>query len=218
MTQPREYRIIPIHEDFSLPGDVRFWEGIEVAPVDHYLWLDNGYKPRVEARACYSPSYLYVYFRAFEPAIRVRYTRLQDPVWKDSCVEFFVDPFPEKEAGYINIETNAIGTMLIYFGPGRQKRSPIPAEDLKDFEIVPSVEAPVDGPYGADFWTLAYRVPLALFEKYYGDRVGPGREARGNFYKCGDETAIPHYGAWNPVLTPKPDFHRPEYFGRLLFL
>jgi hypothetical protein len=71
--------------------------------------------------------------------------------------------------------------------------------------------------YGADFWALAYRLPLSLFEKYYSGRIAPGRVARANFYKCGDETEIPHYGAWNPVGSPKPDFHLPEYFGRILF-
>ncbi len=218
MKNNREYKIKRIHEDFSLPGESRFWEGIPAASVDHYLWLDNGYRPRVEARVCYSPNNLYVHFIAYEPRIRVKFTRFQDPVWKDSCVEFFVDPFPEKKVGYINIETNAVGAMLIHIGPDRKTRPPISAEDLKGLEIVTSVKEPVDGLHGADFWTLAYKIPLALFEKYYGDRIAPGRQARGNFYKCGDETEIPHYGAWSPVDSPKPDFHLPEFFGRLLFL
>ena len=37
---------------------------------------------------------------------------------------------------------------------------------------------------------------------------------RGNFYKC-DESVHPHFGVWNPVATPQPDFHRPECFGIL---
>ena len=41
--------------------------------------------------------------------------------------------------------------------------------------------------------------------------------ANANFYKCGDETQKPHYLSWNPVKTSKPDFHRPEYFGKLIF-
>jgi hypothetical protein len=44
-----------------------------------------------------------------------------------------------------------------------------------------------------------------------------GHVARANFYKCGDETETPHFGAWSPVQTPQPDFHRPEFFGRLVF-
>ena len=40
---------------------------------------------------------------------------------------------------------------------------------------------------------------------------------RGNIYKCGDRTAHPHYLSWAPIGTPSPDFHRPEYFGEVLF-
>ena len=42
------------------------------------------------------------------------------------------------------------------------------------------------------------------------------KAVRGNFYKCGDKTAHPHFVSWNPVGTPSPDFHRPEFFGELL--
>ena len=38
-----------------------------------------------------------------------------------------------------------------------------------------------------------------------------------NFYKCGDKQVEPHYLSWNPVLTDNPDFHRPEYFGKVIF-
>jgi len=217
MSPLAEYRVRNIHEDFSLPGESGFWEGVPAAKVEHYLWLKNGYQPRVEARLCLSPNFLYVFFKAWESRVRLTYTNFQDPVYKDSCVEFFVDPFPEKGLGYINIETNALGTMLIHHGKDRGTRRPIPREDLAGFEVRPSIKAPVTGEHGADQWTLAYRLPLSLFEKYYGARLASGCVARGNFYKCGDLAEFPHYGAWNPVGSPEPDFHLPEYFGRILF-
>jgi hypothetical protein len=39
---------------------------------------------------------------------------------------------------------------------------------------------------------------------------------RANFYKCADNTRIPHYVSWNPIEVASPDFHRPEFFGELL--
>ncbi len=51
----------------------------------------------------------------------------------------------------------------------------------------------------------------------YGRDISPGHRAAANFYKCGDETAVPHYGAWSPIDTPQPDFHRPEFFGEVVF-
>jgi hypothetical protein len=43
-----------------------------------------------------------------------------------------------------------------------------------------------------------------------------GKRMKGNFQKCGDKTKFPHYGSWNRIDTPEPDFHRPEYFGDLI--
>ncbi len=55
-----------------------------------------------------------------------------------------------------------------------------------------------------------------LFKNYYGREVKPGLEGRANFYKCGDETEFPHYGAWS-LRDGGPDFHRPEFFGSIVF-
>jgi hypothetical protein len=191
----------------------------EIAPLElgHYLWLANGYEPRVEARLGWSPRFLYVRFLAEEKRVRVRYTKFQEPVYKDSCVEFFIDMFPAKGLGYVNFETNAAGALLAAFGPDRSRREPLWPEDLADFAIEASVRGPVDGEHGADAWSLEYRVPMALFRKLYGEAIRPGHRAAANFYKCGDETEVPHYGAWSPVGTPAPDFHRPEFFGELVF-
>ena len=50
--------------------------------------------------------------------------------------------------------------------------------------------------------------------------IDPGRlpsSIRANFYKCADRTAHPHFLAWNRVDAPAPDFHRPDFFGELIF-
>ncbi len=212
-----EYGITRLIRDGDLVRDARLWKDVPALHISNYLWLHNNYEPRAEVRLCYSAAYLYVYFRVEERQIRVRFSKFQDPVYKDSCVEFFIDPFPGKPMGYINIETNALGTMLIAIGRDRERRTPLRPSDLKGFECEASVKRPTDGFHGADFWTLRYRLPFSLFKRYYGDEISPGHRARGNFYKCGDETKYPHYGAWSPVMTPSPDFHRPEFFGKIIF-
>jgi hypothetical protein len=217
MEELPEYRVPRLKRDFSLPGEPSFWRTIPVLKINHYLWLDNDYRPLVEVRLGYSRQNLYVHFDVFEAKVRVRFTRFQDPVYKDSCVEFFVDPFPDKKVGYINFETNALGSLLVAVGPDRKRRTPIPPADLAHFDIVSSIKRPISGYHGAEFWTLVYKLPLSLFEKYYRSKMIAGHVARANFYKCGDETETPHFGAWSPVQTPQPDFHRPEFFGRLVF-
>jgi hypothetical protein len=202
-------------EDFGydLPGP-ETWDALPLLLVDRYLWLKNGYEPRVEVRLCWSPRFLYVRFRVGERRAPVRYTKFQDPVYKDSCVEFFVDMFPEKRMGYVNFEMNAAGTLLAAFGPDRAHRRPLWPEDVADMSVRSGQD---DRPEVGDSWHVEYAVPMALFRKLYGQAVQPGDRAAANFYKCGDESEVPHYGAWSPVGTPAPDFHRPEFFGEIVF-
>jgi hypothetical protein len=60
-------------------------------------------------------------------------------------------------------------------------------------------------------------VPLELLGLAAGNRLA-GVECRGNIYKCGDALPVPHYVSWRPIDTPDPDFHRPEYFGQIVFV
>lgn len=211
------YEVARVGRDFSVGAPPAAWKDLRPLEVGHYLWLDNGYEPHVEARLCYSARFLYVRFDVREARVRARFTRFQDPVYKDSCVEFFIDAFPAERRGYLNFEANALGTFLVQFGPDRSSRRSLTKTDLRGLEARASLKHPVDGAIPGGHWALAYRMPLSLFRRIYGKEIGPGVRSRANFYKCGDETEVRHYGAWNPVGTPAPDFHRPEFFGTLVF-
>ena len=65
-------------------------------------------------------------------------------------------------------------------------------------------------------WELALSLPYTLFQ---GTVLSPkpGDTMHGNFYKCGDELPEPHFLSWHPIHTPQPDFHRPDWFGELIF-
>ena len=217
MSPTPSYTVNRAKEDFQLPGAPGFWQDVPCLTINHYLWLNNGYSPRVEVRLRFSDRFLYVFFKTFERRVCIRHTEFQSSVYKDSCVEFFVDPFPEKKIGYMNFETNAAGALLLGFGPDRENRRRLAEAEIAGFEIVPSILAPVIGFHGADFWTLHYRIPMTLFERCYGEKVRSGARSKANFYKCGDETEFEHYGAWSPVDLPAPDFHVPRFFGDIHF-
>ena len=69
-----------------------------------------------------------------------------------------------------------------------------------------------------DTWEVSYKVPFALIEKYIpGYRFEEGMTIKANFYKCGDKMLLPHYGMWKEVKAEDQDFHRPEFFGEILF-
>lgn len=206
----RTYRIL------SIPGFHDCWESIPPASVDCSPWSAGSPLPPAEARAVFDGSVLHVRLRAWEQDLAVVTHTANGPVWEDSCVEFFMNPAPGRDRRYLNFELNAEGVMLLGFGEVREGRKLI---DFKpeDFQIAADVP-----PYGSSAWdkpfyTVQFAIPVEFLEGLYGKlELRSGAVMAGNFQKCGEKTANPHYGVWNPILTAEPDFHRPEFFGSLI--
>jgi hypothetical protein len=108
-----------------------------------------------------------------------------------------------------------IGSLLASKRQSRLESTLIPAEELKRVIRHSSLEHREWDASGEIFsWTVAMLIPFDLIGIDSNDLPV---SVRGNFYKCGDLTAHPHFLSWNPIDTPKPDFHRPEFFGELIF-
>lgn len=184
---------------------------IPAADISTYGWTD-GRRYKASARLALAGDYGFVCrMECAESAPAALCTEENGPVCLDSCMEFFVS-FDGKS--YLNLETNAIGTKCMGFGPGRHGRIRVNTRIPGGFAAIPEV--------GEDSWSVTYFLPfdqLALFypELSAGTFVH-GYEFTGNFYKTGsaDITGSEHYGMWSECLTENPDFHRPEYFGKLI--
>ena len=183
--------------------------------INHYLWVKNDYRPEVEVRLLYSSKYIYVKFKVFEHEITARFTKTNAPVYKDSCVEFFLNPVLEQTGKYFNFEINPLGTMLAEFGYKR-KRHKLTVTDISKIYINASLNEPLVGVLDSGLWEIELGVPLTLLEKYYDCKINLDK-ARANFYKCGDETKHIHFGAWSAINSDKPDFHLLQYFGNIIF-
>lgn len=192
-----------------------FWKEVSSITIENYQWVNNNYKPKVNVKLCYSDDFLYLFFRAYEKEITCVYSKMNDPVHKDSCVEFFVNFFPESRDEYFNFEINAIGTMHVGFG-AVGKRKLLPVQDVEKIEIYSTIKKNDLEQYKSEYYELYYKIPFSLFEKYYQADCYR-KNAKGNFYKCGDDTKYEHYGSWKKVISDKPNFHLPEYFGDLIF-
>lgn len=133
-------------------------------------------------------------------------------VWEDSCLEFFLNPMPDCGTGYLNLETNARGVMLL--GIHNEK---ISAEtDQYDESSFDMHVQHIFLPEGLIQWTLTYRIPFSYIQHWFRDfHPKPGMRITGNFYKCGDLCPQEHYLSWSPVQWPVPSFHRPECFGEI---
>lgn len=211
----KEYRIRKVYQNELTSGNV--WDNISGINIDCYPWNKNNYMPHVDVKMFYSNTHFHILFKAFEKEIKATYLSLNDPVYKDSCVEFFFNPKPEQDNRYMNFEVNPLGTLLLSVGSGRSDRIRLSDEPLEQFSILHSVRQEDSQSYDREYWSIEYSIPINFIEKYYGKtEFTPGYKILANFYKCGDETKFPHYGCWSPILNKEPDFHRPEYFGTIL--
>lgn len=210
------YRIKKVPLDQAQSPNV--WETVTPVKIGCFPWDTNQYRPEVLAWVFYTETHFHVKFAAYETEIRAVNKNYNDPVCQDSCVEFFMNPNPHKDDRYLNFEVNPMGTMLLGIGKNRFNRSHITnLEDFASFAIMTSVSEEDVKSYGGDWWSVQYIIPFAFLEKIYGKlNFTSGAKLKANFYKCGDCTAKPHYGCWNRVESPKPDFHRPECFAELL--
>lgn len=148
--------------------------------------------------------------KCYESNPRAVFTKRDDPVYRDSCLEFFVSPIAEREE-YINIETNSKGIFLCEFGEGRENR--ILVSTLT--ENSPCVKAFS----GEDAEGLFWGVEIKLTKDFLAELYNTDKNSidftmvRANFYKCGDDCDIPHYLAFSPVTTLPPGFHNPQCFS-----
>ena len=113
---------------------------------------------------------------------------------------------------YYNFEMNCIGTILSAAGAGRSNRTVRPAvSSVERYSTLPAERVETEG--GVHSWSVVELIPYELIGV---DPENVPDALMANFYKCGDLTAHPHFLSWNRIDTPEPDFHRPEFFGKLI--
>lgn len=196
------------------------WREVSPIVLNHHMGNEPRYRPNVEASLTWDDEALYILFRVQDRYIRAVAENHQDPVYKDSCVEFFFTPGSSIGQSYFNLEINCGGTMLFWWHPEGEEAIPVAAEDCDYIEIAHSLPKIVDPEIEKPTtWTLEYRLPFAVIEKYCPDAVkpAPGVAWKANFYKCADATSHPHWLTWSFVDHPTPQFHLPGHFGILIF-
>ncbi len=182
------------------------WEAVPKAYINLYTW-GSGYAPVSYGQiALIKGKCFTVRLTSFESEPKSIYTRYNDPVYKDSCLEFFAS-FNNASPLYMNFEANSNGAFLAAVRTERKNKTPID-------KIIDINEIKIRGAREGDRWYVEYSLPFGVIEKLFG--VGDfsrGYTFKGNFYKCGDETEAPHYGSYYPIDLPEPNFHCPQFFG-----
>ncbi|WP_461453459.1 carbohydrate-binding family 9-like protein [Mucilaginibacter sp.] len=182
--------------------------------IDNLLWSVTGYKPQVSFAMAYTLDGILLKYYVTEQYIKATYQEINDPVFKDTCVEFFV-AF-EDSSNYYNLEFNLIGTPLIAYGSGKNDRNNLDEETIR---LVKTKHCFADSGYNDDLynWELTLYIPFAVF---IHNQISPlqNTQCKANFYKCGDDLPEPHFLSWNNIDHNKPNFHLANFFGLVTFV
>ena len=195
----------------SVPSN---WSAVEKANVDSYAWggAERAYKTYgqlVYAKTDDEKTGLYIHLFCEEKDPVSKEKQLDGMVCMDSCMEFFFGMHNANNNGfrYLNLECNSIGVTFISFGEERHGRVFLDQLGVERFPVSVNV--------GENGWDVFWFVPESDLKKIFDlSEINENTVMRGNFYKC-DENAQAPFGSWAPIVAPKPDFHRPEYFGEI---
>ena len=220
----REYEIAftdsppQLDEGLSHPA----WQAAAPLAVDQFNWHEDGPTPATTAFLLYDEEALYAGFEVEDWDISATVTELNGPTFEDSSVELFADPGTETH--YFNFEANCCGYFKLAWqerdwnerGIGRDL---IDAETASGIDVETSEPGPTRSPAPDDEgWWLTTRIPFAALSTLTGREISPasGTHWRANVYRSGVATDE-QKATWNPMPTPEPDYHSPEYFGRFRF-
>ena len=172
------------------------------------------YKPITYFTIGRSNKSIFIKYSVHGSMLRAIYSNDQEPVHEDSCVEFFCKPIGADK--YTNFEFNCIGTCS---ASSRKSRSEelmfFTPEEMQTIKRFPSMGRRAFNEMEGMFeWELTVEIPFKLIGI---DSTNLPEKLVGNFYKCADGTDSMHFLSWNPINTESPDFHRPEFFGELIF-
>lgn len=196
--------------DLSSVGDVMETKARR-ENIDVINWDSYPYKPIVVFDIARTDKNLYLRYFVRGNALKALYADDRSPVYTDSCVEFFMKRTDGNE--YFNFEFNCIGACDASRRQSREVSEPISPEEYQSIRRYSSLEKNTFAEKsGIHAWELIVSIPLTVMGL---DPENLPEKILGNFYKCADETAFPHFVSWSPIATEQPDFHRPEFFGEI---
>ncbi len=185
-----------------------------IAEINEINWLEKFPKNlHTDVYVSHDNETLFLLYRVYGERIKAAFTQDFDPVWKDSCVEFFSQRDGEKV--YRNIECNILGAILFSERENRNSSKNL-IEDATAICRQTQIKHKYEGYTQTADWIAFLQIPKQVIGFKKEERLSK-QILKANFYKCGDETPEPHYLSWNKIDLPKPDFHVPQFFGILQF-
>jgi hypothetical protein len=194
------------------------WPMFTALDIDKYPWYKKGVQQNTQVKLCASNETLFIQIIAQDSYSFAKQTQLNHMlICEDSCVEFFFSPSGILGSSYVNVEVNCCGTLHVAYGAGRENRQFISLEAASLITRSSSISSPIKLESKNDTqWKVEIALPFTAIEQLTGELVNKDKWFA-NFYRCGGRTQ-PQYAVWNNIDVPEPDYHRPEHFGKLVFI
>ena len=197
-----------------------FLSRTEILPrayITHYPWGCK-YRPESYGVLGYNNEYIFLYMRSYDYKRRAEVTEDNGDIYTDSCLEFFFNPCPDSRDVFFNLEINPRRYLYLAFGePDMSKRHLFTTAEYNHFDLtVLDRQSALAG----DFWDVSASIPFSFIKRVMPEFEYKGNmRFTGNFFKCGDETASPHYGCWSEIIpdSSNPNFYKTKFFGNIIF-
>ncbi|MDR1356993.1 MAG: hypothetical protein LBJ58_04910, partial [Tannerellaceae bacterium] len=150
-------------------------------------WPEYPYLPVAVVDVARSDLNLYIRFFVKGNSLKAIYTDDGSPVYKDSCVEFFMKK--TNENSYMNFEFNCIGACDASRRMSRENKYSLSKKEYDLIRRYSSIERKAfPEKKGVHEWELIVAIPLKLMDLDANDLP---EKILGNFYKCADDTNSP---------------------------
>lgn len=183
------------------------WEQLDTVNLVQTL---DGSPPRLqtEVQLAYDDYSLYIRYECEDDHVVANMLNRDDPLYEEDVVEIFIDRAGTGER-YYEFELSPLNTLF---------DAEIAWRDGKRFDIrtewdADGIKTKVQPSSREGYFNYLLTIPLHNF----GPLPEPGEIWRMNLYRIDDDVeGARHYWAWSP--TGLINFHRPNRFGKLIFV
>jgi hypothetical protein len=218
--KPIRYTIQRTKSKITIDGKLNEadWKAAKSVGKFQFPWYDEGKKEQTAAKLLWDVKYLYVSYRCEDVHIWGKHTQRDSKVYLDDCVEVFTAPNPNHPNNYFNFEINVRKAILDQHhpnGPGVKVKEEWNATGVK---IAVTINGTLNDDSDTDKeWILEAAIPFANFAKV-AKHAPPknGDVWHLNLNRLGGKTNN-QYSQWSPGKSPRPDYHTPNTFGRVIF-
>lgn len=215
-----EYSVLRSGSPIKIDGvlDEPAWIAAPQVGPFQFPWWNSGRKEQTVAKLLWDNEHLYVAHICEDGHITARHTERDGQIPADDCFEIMLAPDPERPNVYFNLEWNVLGGLVDNHRPNGPNQPRAPKWDAKDVRVAGKSHGTLNDHSDEDqCWTVEVAIPLRNFRIFAGHiPPEPGDVWNVNFNRHGGDVNV-QYSQWSPGDTPRPSFHTPHRFGRVIF-